>query len=46
MEYTEDPEKMKTWAPLMMQGRDDKKRFLPGHGPASAASAARRLRWV
>lgn len=28
MEYTEDPEKMKTWAPLMMQGRDDKERFL------------------
>lgn len=26
MEYTEDPEKMKTWAPLMMQGRDDKER--------------------
>ena len=28
MEYTEDPEKMKTWAPLMMEGRDDKERFL------------------
>ncbi|CAK9011638.1 Probable malate:quinone oxidoreductase (MQO) (Malate dehydrogenase [quinone]) [Durusdinium trenchii] len=26
MEYTEDPEKMKSWAPLMMEGRDDKER--------------------
>ena len=42
MEYTEDPEKMKTWAPLMMKGRDDKERLGPGHG---TASAARRLRW-
>ena len=22
MEYSEDPEKMKEWAPLMMEGRD------------------------
>ena len=38
MEYTEDPEKMKTWAPLMMQGRDDKKRLGPGHGPVTASA--------